>query len=566
VARVRGAGVLTFCYGRTAKASGPRLRLAYAAIALVLLLFASTGSAATTRAQSGVFSGYAFDACSAPSIASLNAWAASPYHGLGIYIGGANRACRQSNLNAGWVQTTLGMGWSLLPLYVGLQAPCVSQKGLAKLSANVATAASQGAAAADDAAAEAAALGLPAGSPVWFDMEGYHLGDLACTKAVQSFVGAWNVELRARGLVPGVYGSAASTIRDISLVAASQPDVVWIANWNGKQSVFGDPYVPDSLWANHQRVHQYKGGHNETYGGVTIDVDSSVVDSVVVGGSVSPVPPPPPPPSVGQVNSGDGLATASWPASAFAVEAAVTLTPLTTPPSPNGYGVHLTAAESDNQAPIDGFGAPMVVHILKPAAGLIPAFSSDGITWQHVPELPSAGVSDTLLTGFTLEPDGTVEFQSLVPGYFGLVSDSIPPSIPAVTGKLVPAGLYLRWSAATDEGGVASYLLLRNGQTVETLAPGVRSVAIRKPGLGSTPAVYRLQAKDAAGNISAPSRPVVVQLKQRPAGIPRKIPQWAFGLYASQRGHGARPATAPKRPPAWYWRWAAWHVLPYRLR
>lgn len=545
MARVRGLGVLA---------------------AVALLLFASTGSAATSRAQSGVFTGYAFDACSAPSTASLQAWAASPYHAVGIYIGGVNRACSQKNLNADWVQSTLGLGWSLLPLYVGQQAPCVSQSGLAKLSTNVDTAASQGTAAADDAAAQAGALGLPSGSPVWFDMEGYKPGNAACTKAVQSFVSAWDTELRALGLVPGVYGSAASTIRDVSALGDLAPDVVWIANWNGKQSVFGDPYVPDSLWPDHQRVHQYKGGHKETYGGVTINIDSSVVDSVVVGGSVSPVPPPPPPPSVGQVNSGDGLATASWPANAFVVEAVVTLTPLATPPAPNGYGVHLTAAQSDDQATIDGFGAPVTLHVLKPAAGLVPAFSSDGVTWKPVPTLPAGGVSDTVLAAYTLDSDGTVEFQTLVPGYFGLIADTTPPARPSVTGKLVPAGLYLRWGAASDAGGIASYVVLRNGSPIETLTAAARSAAIRKPGLGPTLAVYRLQATDAAGNASAPSKPVVVQLKPRPAGIPRKVPQWAYGLFASQHGHGARPANAPKRPPAWYWTWAAWRAQPYKLR
>lgn len=545
VARVRGLGVL---------------------VVAALLLFASTGSAATSRAQSGIFTGYAFDACSAPSTASLNAWTASPYRALGVYIGGVNRACKQPNLTASWVQSTLASGWSLLPLYVGLQAPCVGQSGLGKLSSNLTTAAAQGRAAADDAAVQAANLGLPAGSPVWFDMEGYHLGDTACTKAVQSFVGAWDTELHAQGLTAGVYGSSASTIRDVSQIGSAMPDLVWIASWNGKQSVFGDQYVSDALWPNHQRAHQYKGGHKETYGGVTIDIDSSVVDSTVVGGSVSPVPPPPPPPSVGSVSSGDGLATASWPAAAFTTAAVVTLTPVSPPPSANGYGVHLTAAESDNQAPIDGFGAPVTVHVLKPAAGLVPAFSSDGTTWQPLPKLTAAGLSDTLLTAYSLDADGTVEFQTLVPGYFGLVADTTPPTTPTVSGKLVPAGLYLTWSAATDTGGVASYTVLRNGVPVETLTPVARRAAIRNPGLGSQQAVYRVEATDTAGNVSSPSRAVVVQPKPRPTGVPRTVPHWAFGLYAFQHGHGTRPAKAPKRPPAWYWAWSAWRALPYRLR
>jgi hypothetical protein len=519
--------------------------------------------AAGTAMRAGVFSGYAFDACSAPATSSLAAWAASPYRGLGIYIGGANRACSQPNLNSSWVQTTTGAGWSLLPLYVGLQAPCVAQSGLSKVSTNLTTAANQGVAAAGDAAAKAAGLGLPQGSPIWFDMEGYSISNAACTRSVQAFVAAWDDELRARGFVPGVYGSAASTIRDVGALP-TPPDLVWIANWNGVESVFGDPHVSDSLWANHQRVHQYKGGHKETYGGVTINVDSNVVDSLVVGGVVPPPPPPQPAPA-GQVNSGDGLATATWPAAAFPAPVVVTLTPAAQPPDANGYAVQLTVTQADNQAPLDGFGAPVTVHLLKPAAGLTPAFSTDGTAWTPLKKLTSSGLTNSQLTGYTLDPDGTAEIQTLVPGWFGLIADTTPPAAPLVTARLLSTGLYLRWAAAADDGGVASYSVLRNGTAIiRSLSTG-RSAAIRKPGLGAQ-TVYRVQATDNAGNVGKPSSAVVVLAKKRPTGLPRAIPQWAYGLLAFQHHQGKRPKVAPKHPPAWYWKWAGWRAQPFRLR
>jgi glycoside hydrolase-like protein len=530
--------------------------------ALILLLVPASGNAAS-QARAGLYSGYAFDSCSAPSLAAIQAWSASPYRGLGIYIGGVNRACKQTQLNAGWVQQTLALGWNLLPLYVGLQAPCVSQSGLQRLSTAPATAAQQGRAAADDAAGGAFTLGLPAGSPIWFDMEGYKLGDATCTSAVQSFVGGWNAELRARGYVPGVYGSAASTIRDVS-AAGVQPDLVWIANWNGVESVFGDQYVSDALWTNHQRIHQYKGGHRETYGGVTIDIDSNIVDSAVVGGGTPPPPPPTPVPA-GQVSSGDGLATAGWPAAAFATQVAVTLTPAAQPPTANGYAVQLSVTETDNSAPVDGFGAPVTVHLLKQPTGLVPAFSSDGTTWQPLPKLTAAGVSESVLSAYSVDPDGTIEIQTLVPGWFGLVGDTTPPTQPVVAARLLQSGLYLSWQPAVDEGGVASYTVLLNGSQYMTLTGAARTATVRRPG-GPSQAVYRVQATDAAGNVGPPSRAVVVLPKPRPSGLPRAVPRWAFGLYAFQHGHGTRPAKAPRRPPAWYWRWAAWHALPYRLR
>ena len=270
-----------------------RGRLIAAAVAAALLVGVGHGASAAPRAASaGVFTGYAFDACTAPSQTALTAWLASAYRALGIYIGGVNRACANANLNSTWVSSTLNSGWSLLPLYVGLQAPCVSQSGLQKISTTPATATTQGQSAATDAIARAGALGLPGGSPIYADVEGYALGNATCTKAVQSFVTGWTSTLRASGYVAGVYGSAASTMRDVAALGSSIPDAGWIANWNGVESVFGDAYVSDSVWANHQRIHQYKGGHNETWGGATINIDSNVADGPVVGGSASAPPPP----------------------------------------------------------------------------------------------------------------------------------------------------------------------------------------------------------------------------------------------------------------------------------
>ena len=248
-----------------------RLAAAGAALAALLVLALPGPSAATAQQSSDVFTGYGFESCNAASIATLTAWAASPYRAVGIYIGGVNRACKNANLSASWVTTTRSLGWSLLPLYVGLQAPCVSQSGLAKISQALAAAAAQGTAAADDAVAQANAVGLPAGIPLYLDVEGYATNNASCTKVVQAFIGGWVNELRPLGYLAGVYGSAASTIRDVAALGAAIPDAVWIANWNGVQGVFGDPHVSDALWAEHQRIHQYKGGHNETWGGVTIE-------------------------------------------------------------------------------------------------------------------------------------------------------------------------------------------------------------------------------------------------------------------------------------------------------
>jgi len=533
--------------------------LAAVAAALVLVL---PGGAAT-RAQTSIFSGYGFDACTAPSTKALQAWAASPYRAVGIYLGGVNRACGDGNLSAAWVQTTLSLGWSLMPLYVGLQAPCVSGP-LSKLSANVSTAAGQGRANADDATALAQKFGIGAGSPIYFDMEGYAVDDAACTRAVQSFVAAWVTELHARGYVAGIYGSSGSTIRDVAAMSAAQPDDIWIGHWNGVQSVFGDPAVSDSLWANHQRIHQYKGGHRETYGGVTIDVDSNVVDAAVVGGR--PAPPPPPTPVAGSVASGDGKAVATWPEAAFGSTAVVTLTPTAQPPAPNGYAVKLDVTDSITEAEVTGFDAPVDVHLLVQPNGLAPEWSPDGTTWSTMPKLSSATLPAGVNVGYTVDRDGTLEIRTLVPGYFGLLPDTTPPSQPPLFGgRFVHGALRLTWGAATDNSGaIASYQVLLDGTAVASV-PGTTRVAIVRNFHAQGKTVYRVRAVDPSGILGTPTPPLVVAPTPKPRGLPKPTPRWAWGLLAYQQGHARRPPSAPKPPPAWYWRWAAWRLAPFHV-
>ena len=64
------------------------------------------------------------------------------------------------------------------------------------------------------------------------------------------------------------------------------PDFIWIAHWLTPAQYRPDAtvwssYLPNSLWSNHQRIRQYAGGHNETWGGVTLDTDSNVLDGAI---------------------------------------------------------------------------------------------------------------------------------------------------------------------------------------------------------------------------------------------------------------------------------------------
>src|ERR1700710_2330652 len=71
-----------------------------------------------------LYQGEAFDTCTAPALHTMDAWRASPYRAVGVYISGPNRGCKQPELTADWVTKATAMGWRLLPIDLGLQAPC----------------------------------------------------------------------------------------------------------------------------------------------------------------------------------------------------------------------------------------------------------------------------------------------------------------------------------------------------------------------------------------------------------------------------------------------------------
>jgi hypothetical protein len=231
-----------------------------------------------------------FDACTAPSLGAMDTWwQASPYEAVGIYIGGNSRACAQPNLSATWVSTVVTQGWNLVPIWVGPQAPCTNFSR--RIDADPALTYTQGMSEAQSAAAAAQALGITYG-PIYYDMEGYTRGG-TCSAAVQNFMTGWADGLRASGQRSGMYSSLCSGILDAAAAPGSRAlDYVWIAAWPYDAN---DPryatFVPnltgftgcgaelsDTLWASHQRLRQYRGGHNEGWGGAVMNVDSNVSD------------------------------------------------------------------------------------------------------------------------------------------------------------------------------------------------------------------------------------------------------------------------------------------------
>ncbi len=251
-----------------------------------------TPAAADTRVMPGNFTGYAFDACDAPSQRQMDRWRThSKYWGVGIYIAGMNRACSaQPRLTRAWVAEQSRKDWHLLPLVVGRQASC-SPKGYyvgKRISADdrhgYARARAQGRSAAESGAAAARELGISRGTALWYDLEHFDTTKKRCRLSALSFTSGWSKRLHELGFRAGFYSSASSGISAVERARRHSsrrytfPDYLWIAEWNGEASVRSD-YIDERRWWPHRRVHQYRGDHDERHGGAKLNVDSNFMST-----------------------------------------------------------------------------------------------------------------------------------------------------------------------------------------------------------------------------------------------------------------------------------------------
>jgi hypothetical protein len=157
------------------------------------------------------------------------------------------------------------------------------------MSWNTSTAYQQGRNEASSAAAAAALLGFLNEKIIYYDVESYSGADQSCRNAVKYFIRGWVTRLHELGIKAGAYGTpCTSYISDWSALSPI-PDDVWIAYWklpaayDPYASVWNSPCLSNSLWANHQRLRQYAGDHSETWGGVSMTVDSNVLDGEITG-------------------------------------------------------------------------------------------------------------------------------------------------------------------------------------------------------------------------------------------------------------------------------------------
>lgn len=256
------------------------------ATVIALLVLSVAPTAATAQPSTSVayqggssatrFDGSVFDTCTAPKTAQMQAWRASPYRGVGVYLGGVNRSCSQPELTANWVTAVSQQGWRIVPIYLGLQAPCTYRPNARKITPS--SAAAEGRSEAADAVAHAQSLGLRPGSAIYNDMEHYDATSSSCRTTVLTYLSAWTKELHRQGFLSGVYAHLYSGALHLSQVYSStvyaRPDALWIARWDLNPSLTDWPAISNLHWANTQRGKQYRGDHRETWGGVQLNIDS----------------------------------------------------------------------------------------------------------------------------------------------------------------------------------------------------------------------------------------------------------------------------------------------------
>jgi photosystem II stability/assembly factor-like uncharacterized protein len=228
-----------------------------------------------------------FDRCNIPSISDMQTWwYQSPYYTINLYIGGSLSHCSNQDLTPEWVQEVAKQGWTFIPTWVGPQAPCSSFRE--RISYDPQISSQQGKLEADAAVKASNQIGLLGGSIIYYDVESYIEGinNSSCRNAMSSFLSGWTKGLHALGYRSGAYGSSYSSyIKDWALISPT-PDDIWMARWqvpyqyDQNATVLGDPYVSDTLWPNH-RIRQYAGDHIETWGKVSLAIDSDVIDGEI---------------------------------------------------------------------------------------------------------------------------------------------------------------------------------------------------------------------------------------------------------------------------------------------
>ncbi|OGO32003.1 MAG: hypothetical protein A2Z16_16755 [Chloroflexi bacterium RBG_16_54_18] len=236
--------------------------------------------------------GQGFDKCEIPTPDKLQAWIRNgPYSAVNLYIGGAARSCSNLALSATYISQLSQQGWKFIPTWVGPQASCYSRP-IARMSSDPVVSRQQGITEANAALDKAFDLGLTladrTGTVIYYDLENYDITNTPCHESAKAFIEGWSSQVRARGSIAGVY--SLGPILNAYYSLPEKPDVIWPAHWHLPYEYDPDATVWDvymlsnSFWSSRERIRQYAGGHTETWGGISITIDSNVLDGLTASG------------------------------------------------------------------------------------------------------------------------------------------------------------------------------------------------------------------------------------------------------------------------------------------
>lgn len=251
---------------------------------IVVGVLPALGAPVAQAARVQKLSGYGGDSCTAPSLNQMRAfWNNTPFSYWGIYIGGSDRGCAQPNLTTSWINSVIGMGWDLLPIWVGLQNPCTAGQA-SYFSRNTGTAYSQGKSEALVAYHAWTKLQNNPSVPIDLDLEAPSTDTIACRAAAKAFVEGWVEQMHvAPAQTAGVYTSTCGGYLVDFARIKHPPDFVDGAQWDNVPSTRAFNCVPSNAWVYVQRHKQYRGGHNQTENGVTLNIDSRCAYGAVYG-------------------------------------------------------------------------------------------------------------------------------------------------------------------------------------------------------------------------------------------------------------------------------------------
>jgi spore coat-associated protein N len=149
---------------------------------------------------------------------------------------------------------------------------------------------------------------------------------------------------------------------------------------------------------------------------------------------------------------------------------------------------------------LNTFDQALDLRIDSGSGPVVPAAYAAG-SWRRLQAIPSgtslpAGWDDGYYTS-----GGQVHVLTMKPGAFGLLHDVQAPTKPKAFRSTHKRGsAILRWRAASDNEGVAGYLVYRGSAVVKTLPASARSYVAGRV-KASDKRTFALAARDAAGNV-----------------------------------------------------------------